>query len=114
MKQSGAMQNLPPSDPPSLTEYAFPVIGHLPVDRITAQQVIIIPEVIGTRLDTAKKVQGRIQQIIDATFITMRTGEPYANPAEAKVIKYLKPSIIKPIKRNHHAAIEVEKSAYFL
>lgn len=94
----------------SLTEYAFPVIGHIAVDKITAQQVIKILENIGERLDTAKKVRGRIQQIIDATFITLRTGEPYANPAEAKVIKYLKPSIIKPIKRNHHAAIEVEKA----
>ena len=92
----------------TLEQFVFPVIGHKPVDQITATDVIQIMDTIGVRLETARRVRGRIKQIIDATWITKRTGTPYSNPADSLVIGTLKPALTKKIKRNHHKAISIK------
>lgn len=51
----------------TLKKYAVPVIGHLPVDAITTSHLLtILSPIWVTRTDTAKRVQGRIERILDA------------------------------------------------
>ena len=94
----------------TLQEYAYPVIGKTPIDKISANQILEIVDAIGARLETARRVRGRIKQIIDATWIIHRTGVAYSNPAQSLVIGTLRPGVTKKLKRKHHEAISVEKA----
>ncbi len=64
----------------TLKTYARPVIGTMPVDQIQTQHILeIIRPLWLTRTETAKRLQGRIERIIDAqTALKHRTGD---NPA---------------------------------
>lgn len=51
----------------TLEAYAFPVIGHLPVDRIETSHVLAILAPIWTsKNETASRVRGRIEAVLDA------------------------------------------------
>lgn len=64
----------------TLKTYARPVIGTMPVDQIQTQHILeILRPLWLTRTETAKRLQGRIERIIDAqTALKHRTGD---NPA---------------------------------
>ena len=64
----------------TLKTYARPVIGHIPVDQITTAHLLaILSPIWVSRTETAKRVQGRIERILDAaTAQGHRTGD---NPA---------------------------------
>jgi integrase len=64
----------------SLATYAAPFIGTKPVDRVAVDDVLrILAPIWTTKTETAKRVQGRLENILDwATARKYRTGE---NPA---------------------------------
>ncbi len=66
--------------PRSLKTYAGPVIGKKPVDLVTTEDVLkILTPVWTTRTETASRVQGRIESVLD--FAAAHKWRDPANPA---------------------------------
>ncbi|MCF7996180.1 MAG: integrase arm-type DNA-binding domain-containing protein [Chromatiaceae bacterium] len=64
----------------TIRTYAKPVIGQKPVDTITTEQVLAILQPLWTsRTETAKRVQGRIENILD--FASAMKWRDQSNPA---------------------------------
>lgn len=89
----------------TLATYATPVIGKLPVSEITTAHVLRILEPIwSTKTETATRVRGRIEKVLDwAKVQGYRTGD---NPATWR--GHLQQALPKPSKvtvAGHHAAL---------
>ena len=92
--------------PTTLKTYASPVLGKLPVNLITTDHVVKALEPIWqNKTDTAKRVRGRIETVLDyATARKFRQGD---NPARwTGHLSHLlaRPSRIAPVE--HHAALD--------
>lgn len=95
----------------TIETYANPVIGSKLVDQITKDDVLAILEPIWlTKTETAKRVQGRIENIMDWCHVMEHTA--LANPARWRghLDKLLqKPSKVKKLNNNgeekHHSAM---------
>ncbi len=89
----------------TLTTYAYPVFGDLPVEAVDEALVLkaLLP-IWNEKTETAKRLRGRIESVLDwATFNKYRQGE---NPARWK--GHLEHSLAKPSKVAkvvHHAAL---------
>lgn len=85
----------------TLKTYARPVIGEKPVDQITTEDVLtILTPIWTTRTETAKRVQGRIENILD--FAAARQWRDPINPARWRghLDKLLpKPTKVKTVRR---------------
>jgi len=91
--------------PSSLERFAYPVVGKLPVDMIGTPEVLRILEPIWETVpDTARRVRGRVEQVLDwAAARSYRKGE---NPARWNGhLKQLLPNTAKALRRKHHAAL---------
>ncbi|HUN01067.1 MAG TPA: integrase arm-type DNA-binding domain-containing protein [Halothiobacillus sp.] len=89
----------------TLKAYAYPVIGKKPVAGVTVADVLKIIEPIWTeKPETASRVRGRIENILDyATARKLRSGE---NPARWKGhLDHILPARSKVAKVVHHAAL---------
>ena len=89
----------------TLSRYADPVIGDLPVDAITTDHVMKIVEPIwATKSETAARVRTRIAQILDAAKARkFRTGD---NPAQWRgALKHLLPAQAKVRRVRHHGSL---------
>jgi hypothetical protein len=89
----------------TLATYAYPVIGALPVDAIETGHVMQILEPIWTeKNETASRVRGRIETIIDGTKVNgHRDGE---NPARWQGhLNHLLPARSKVHKVENHPAL---------
>ena len=89
----------------TLQAYAFPTIGRLPVANIDTGLVLkCIEEIWKTKTETASRVRGRIQAVLDwATVRGYRTGD---NPARWHgLISEVLPARGKVQKTVHHAAL---------
>lgn len=98
----------------TLKTYASPVIGKLPINRIDTDAVMRVLEPIWhTKTDTAKRVRGRIEAILNyATVRKFRHGD---NPA--RWTGYLsellaRPSRLAPVE--HHAALDYRQVGAFM
>jgi integrase len=89
----------------SLETYAYPTIGKLPVGKVeTAHVLKIIEPIWTTKTETANRVRGRIESVLDwAKARHLRDGE---NPARWKGhIDSLLPAREKITKVKHHEAL---------
>jgi integrase len=89
----------------TLRTYALPIVGNLSVDSITTEHVLQILQGIWiTRTETAKRVQGRIENIFDwCSARKYRSGD---NPARWKShLDHLLPSPRKVARVTHHPAM---------
>jgi integrase len=89
----------------TLKAYAFPTIGRLPVATIDTGLVLkCIEEIWKTKTETASRVRGRIEAVLDwATVRGYRTGD---NPARWHgLISEVLPARGKAQKTVHHAAL---------
>ena len=89
----------------TLTTYANPVIGKTPCSDITTEQVLDILKPIWTNMnETATRVRGRIESIMDWALVSgHRTND---NPARWKgKLEHLLPSISKRARVQHHKAM---------
>ena len=98
----------------TLTTYAFPVMGELPVASVDTGLVMkVIEPIWTTKTETASRVRGRIESILDwATVRHYRAGE---NPARWKGhLDHLLPTKAKVQKGGHHAALPYDQIADFM
>lgn len=98
----------------TLATYAKPTIGNLAVADIETSHIVNILEPIWTtKTETASRVRGRIEAILDwATAREFRTGE---NPARWRGhLDKLLPARIKVAKVQHHAAMPYAALPAFL
>ena len=89
----------------TLATYAYPVIGNLPVDEVTAEQVVeILRPIWSTKSETASRVRMRIEAVLNAAkLMGWRTGE---NPAIFKGgLEAVLPPISKVRRVRHHPAM---------
>ena len=89
----------------TLRDYAFPTIGKKHVDQITTNDVLAILQPIWTtKNETAVRLRGRIEAILDAAKVRgHRSGE---NPARwGGHLALLLPARSKAGKRGHHPAL---------
>jgi integrase len=89
----------------TLATYAAPVIGTKPIDQIGTEDVLkLLSGIWTTKTETAKRVQGRVENIMDwATARKYRTGE---NPARWRGhLDKLLPKPAKVTKPVHHPAM---------
>jgi integrase len=98
----------------TLEHYVFPHIGQMPVDRIETSHVLaILGPIWSTKSETAARVRGRIESILDAAKVRgLRTGD---NPARwnGHLDKIL-PRRSKTAPVRHHAALDfIQTKALF-
>jgi hypothetical protein len=100
--------------PATLTTYAYPAIGGLPMQNIdTALVTKVLEPIWATKAETASRLRGRIEVILDwARVHGYRTGE---NPARwCGHIDKLLPSRSKVKKVKHHAALPYAELPSFM
>jgi integrase len=92
----------------SLRTYAHPVLGTLPVAAVdTAVVMKIVQPLWETKTETAARVRGRIESVLDwATASGLRTGD---NPAAWRVIGKLLPAKATVRTVVHHAAVPYQQ-----
>ena len=98
----------------TLETYAHPVIGDLPVANIDTTLVLrIIEPIWTTKTETASRLRGRIESILDwATARNYRTGE---NPARWRGhLDKLLPARAKVAPVNHHEALPYAEIPAFM
>jgi integrase len=98
----------------SLEDYILPVIGKLPVSSIDTPLVLkILRPLWGTMTETASRVRGRIEMVLDwAKANEYRTGE---NPARWKGhLDHILPAPTKVKRKEHHAAMPYNEVPAFL
>lgn len=98
----------------TLTVHAFPVIGSLRVADIDRAHVLrVIEPIWTTKTETANRVRGRIEQVLDwATVRGFRKGE---NPARWRgYLDKVLPARSKVQKVQHHAALPIAELPGFL
>lgn len=98
----------------TLSIYAFPVLGGLPVASIDEALVLkVLLPIWQEKTETAKRLRGRIESVLDwATFNKFRQGE---NPARWK--GHLEHSLARPSKVAkvvHHAALPYQEIGAFM
>jgi integrase len=86
----------------SLTDYVFPIIGDLPIGLVDTPQVMrVLKPIWDTKTETADRVRGRIEMILDyARVHGFRTGD---NPARWR--GHLEHLLHAQNKVKHHAAL---------
>lgn len=77
------------------------------VDEITASDIKQILENVLPRKVTAQKLRGRLERIINATWIEHRLGALYMNPATSLVVNQLIPTMAKKAVSTPHKAVPV-------
>lgn len=98
----------------TLTTYAFPVLGSLPVAAIDTGLVLKVLEPIWTeKPETASRLRGRIETVLD--WATVRTYRAGPNPARWKGhLAKLLPSKSKVAKVKHHSALPYDQIGAFM
>jgi integrase len=89
----------------TIRSYANPVLGKLPVDRVTVEHVLKVLEPIWTeKPETASRLRGRIEMVLGwATAMKYRSGD---NPAAWKgALSHLLPPLSKVQKIAHRKAV---------
>jgi integrase len=95
----------------TLETYAYPVIGGMSVRDVDSASIMkIIEPLWGTKTETASRVRGRIEAILDyATASGFRTGD---NPARHVGVALPKRSKVRKVK--HHAALPYQELPDFM
>lgn len=98
----------------TLTTYASPVLGKMPVELIdTAQVMRVLEPIWRTKTETATRVRQRIEMVLDwAQAGGFRTGD---NPARLKgALGELLPKAQKIKQVEHHAALPYQRAHEFI
>jgi integrase len=98
----------------TLSIYAYPVLGGLPVASIDEALVLkVLLPIWQEKTETAKRLRGRIESVLDwATFNKFRQGE---NPARWKGhLEHSLPRPSKVAKVVHHAALPYQEIGAFM
>ncbi|HLY57524.1 MAG TPA: integrase arm-type DNA-binding domain-containing protein, partial [Stellaceae bacterium] len=98
----------------TLATYAYPVIGDLSVQAVDVGLVVQVLEPIWeTRPETASRVRGRIEAVLDAA--TVRGFRQGPNPAQWKgTLSHILPARARVRKVEHHAALPFDALPAFM
>jgi integrase len=98
----------------TLTTYVYPTLGELPVSAIDTGLVVEVLDPIWTdKPETASRVRGRIEAVLDAA--TVRGFRQGPNPAQWKgTLAHVLPARARVRKVAHHAALPFEDMPGFL
>jgi integrase len=98
----------------TLATYAYPIIGELPVDVVDTGLVVqVLDPIWAAKPETASRVRGRIEAVLDAA--TVRSYREGPNPAQWKGnLAHILPARAKVRKVAHHAALPFDDIAAFL
>jgi integrase len=98
----------------TLATYVYPVIGDLPVAAVDAGLVVqLLDPIWATKPETASRVRGRIEAILDAA--TVRGYRQGPNPAQWKGnLAHILPARAKVRRVAHHAALPFDELPEFL
>jgi integrase len=98
----------------TLERFAYPVIGELPVAAIDTSLVTRVLEPIwNTKLETASRLRGRIEAVLDAAAARGYRGGP--NPAQWKGnLAHLLPPPAKVRRTTHYAALPIDEVPGFM
>jgi len=98
----------------TLKTYARPVVGAKPVDQITTEDVLkILSPIWTTKTETAKRVQGRVENILD--FAAARKWRDPLNPARWRGhLDKLLPRPTRVKKVTHHPAMPYQEVPAFM
>ncbi|MCG7590718.1 MULTISPECIES: integrase arm-type DNA-binding domain-containing protein [unclassified Halomonas] len=98
----------------TLKTYARPVIGNLPVENVTTQDILkVLTPIWAVKNETAKRVQGRIENVLD--YAAAHEYRDPVNPARWRghLDKLLaKPSRVQKV--THHPAMPYDEVAIFV
>jgi len=98
----------------TLKEYAFPVIGEMPIDEVTMEDILeILTPIWNTKTETASRVRGRLEWILaSATTRKLRSG---MNPALWRgYLQTILPAPNKIKKEEHHKALSYRALPAFI
>jgi len=96
----------------TLATYVYPQIGALPIQAIDVAMVLdIIRPLWIPKTETASRIRGRIEMIIDYATPQYRVGD---NPAAWKILKSKLPRREKIAKVEHHAALPYAEIPAFM
>ena len=96
----------------TLATYVYPAIGKVPVQAVDVAMVLeIIRPIWLEKTETASRVRGRIEMIIDYATPQYRVGD---NPAAWRIIKSKLPKREKISKVEHHPALSYADIAAFM
>ncbi|WP_448031974.1 tyrosine-type recombinase/integrase [Bradyrhizobium liaoningense] len=96
----------------TLRDYVYPVIGSTSVPSVTTDDVVKVLEPIWlTKKETAARIRGRIEKIMDAAKAKkLRTGD---NPALLGIIRHLLPAQKRKQSVVHHPSLPYEEMPKF-
>lgn len=98
----------------TLTTYAFPIIGKLPVELIEISHIHkLLAPIWEVKSETANRVRGRIESVLDwATVQKIRTGE---NPARwSGNLSHLLPKLAKVQNKQHQPTLHWKEAPQFM
>jgi integrase len=98
----------------TLATYVYPILGELPVAAVDAGFVVQVLDPIWTeKLETASRVRGRIEAVLDAA--TVRGHREGPNPAQWRGnLAHVLPARARVRKVVHHAALPFDQMPGFL
>jgi len=100
----------------TLEAYAYPVIGELAVGDVALAHVLKVLEPLwSTKTETAKRLRGRIEQVLDAAQARGQIDGPWQNPARWR--GHLDKLLAKPsrvAKPTHHRALAIDDAGAFM
>jgi integrase len=96
----------------SLRDYVYPIIGNKAVPEIVTGDVVrVLSPIWTTKKETAARIRGRIEQILDAaTAKEIRIGD---NPARLNIVKHLVPKQKRKADVQHHPALPYQEMPKF-
>ena len=97
----------------TLEQYAYPVIGHLTISEVDTPSVVrLLMPIWTTKTETAMRLRGRIEAIIDwAKVHGLREGD---NPARLKgYLEHMLPKL-RETRHQHHPALPYQQIPEFL
>ena len=98
----------------TLSDYAYPFIGQLPIGAVQAVDVVrVLKPIWVSTTETAMRLRGRIESVIDwATAHGLREGD---NPARLKGhLEYMLPKLRNAERHKHHPALPYERLPAFI
>jgi integrase len=96
----------------TLRDYVYPVIGTTPVPDVTKDDVVkILAPIWMTKKETASRIRGRIEKIMDAAKAKdLRAGD---NPALLGILRHLLPKQNRKRSVKHHPSLPYEEMPKF-
>ena len=98
----------------TLSQYAYPFIGQLPIGAVHAADVVrVLTPIWVSKTETAMRLRGRIESVIDwATVHGLREGD---NPARLKGhLEHMLPKLRETARHQHHPALPYEQMPAFI